>query len=154
MKTTFNFKVWHKSHFFSLVSVFLLGMYWQSPGFADVAVIAHPSASIGSIDAETLKSIYLGKLKLWPDGTILVVIDQSFGSKTRIKFVEEIIGRTEKKYDAYWSRKAFSGKGTRPKNPGNDASIKAWISSHRDSIGYIDSSMVDSSVKVLLTIKQ
>ncbi|VAW63301.1 hypothetical protein MNBD_GAMMA10-426 [hydrothermal vent metagenome] len=153
MKITFKFKVLCKVHFFSLAAVFLMGLCWQSSVLAEVAVIAHPSASISSIDAATLRSIYMGKLKLWPDGSILTVVDQGAGSKIRIRFIDEIIGKTERKFDAYWSRKAFSGKGVLLKKPGNGVDVKIWVSKYKGSIGYIDSSMVDASVKVLMTIK-
>ncbi|VAW60873.1 hypothetical protein MNBD_GAMMA11-2791 [hydrothermal vent metagenome] len=153
MKTAFNVEMLCKARSFGLLSVILMGLFWQSNVMADVSVIVHSSVAIGSIDAGTLKSIYLGKLRSWPDGAALTVIDQKAGSKIRKKFINEIIGKKEKKFDAYWSRKAFSGKGTPPKNLGNDADVKAWVSRHKGSIGYIDSSMADSSVKVLLIIK-
>ncbi len=153
MKTAFNVEMLYKARFSGLVSIILIGLFWQSAVLADVAVIVHSSVAISSIDAGTLKSIYLGKLRSWPDGAALTAIDQESGRKIRKKFINEIIGKKEKKFDAYWSRKAFSGKGTPPKNLGNDVDVKAWVSRYKGSIGYIDASMVDSSVKVLLTIK-
>ncbi|HED33810.1 MAG TPA: phosphate ABC transporter substrate-binding protein [Gammaproteobacteria bacterium] len=153
MKTAFNVEMLCKARSFGLMLVILMGLFWQSIVLADVAVIVHSSVAIGSIDAGTLKSIYLGKLKSWPDGATLTAIDQKAGSEIRKKFINEVIGRKEKKFDAYWSRKAFSGKGTPPKNLGNDVDVKAWVARYKGSIGYIDASMVDSSVKVLLIIK-
>jgi len=142
-----------KTRSFGLMLVVLTGLFWQSIVLADVAVIVHSSVAISSIDTGTLKSIYLGKLRSWPDGAALTVIDQEAGSEIRKKFINKVIGKKEKKFDAYWSRKVFSGKGVPPKNLGNDVDVKAWVSRYKGSIGYIDASAVDSSVKVLLTIK-
>lgn len=133
--------------------VVLATLLWQTSVLADVAVITHPTTGIGSIDAGTVKSIYLGKLKSWPDGSELTVIDQAAGSDVRIFFLDKVVGKEEIKFDSYWSRKAFSGKGVPPKSLGTDADVKAWIAKNKGSIGFINVSSVDSSVKVLMTVK-
>jgi len=53
---------------------------------------------------------------------------------------------------AYWSKMIFSGKAAPPAVFDNDAAVKSWVASNTDGIGYIDSSQVDVSVKVILTI--
>lgn len=153
MKTVFNFKVLCTAHSLALMLASLTGLCWQATVLADVVVITHSSAAIGSIDAGTLKSIYLGKLKSWPDGSALMVADQDAGSKVRKTFIVEVVGKKEKKYDAYWAKKAFSGKGVQHRSLANDEAVKLWVVKHKGSIGYIDSSSVDSTVKVLFTVK-
>jgi len=130
----------------------LTSMLWAGNIFADVAIIANNAASIGSIDKDTVKSIYLGKLKSWPDGGSLEVVDQLAGSAVRKIFLKQVVGKKEIKFDSYWSRKAFSGKGTPPRGLENDAEVKAWVAKTKGSIGFVDSAVVDSSVKVLLTV--
>ncbi len=134
---------------------FICGLQFHIGNFAiaDVAVITHLDASIGSIDKGTIKSIYLGKLKSWPDGSVLTVLDQKSGSPTRKFFIEKITGKKEIKFDAYWSKKVFSGKGIAPKNLGNDNDVKIKISKKNGSIGFIDTLSIDDSIKVLLIIK-
>lgn len=133
--------------------IIMSSLFCMGQAMADVAVIANNAISIGSIDKDTVKSIYLGKLKSWPDGSALDVVDQSPGSKARKVFLKKVVGKKELKFDSYWSRKAFSGKGTPPRNMDNDADVKAWVAKTRGSIGFIDASVVDDSVKVLMTVK-
>ncbi len=154
MRIIFNLKTPGFVHPFTLSFTILLTLLWQTIALADVAVITHPSsASISDINTSTIKSIYLGKLKSWPNGSAISVIDQSAGSDTRKLFLKKVVGKKEIKFDSYWSRKAFSGKGTPPKNLGNDTDVKAWVSKNKGSIGYIDASAVDESVKILITVK-
>jgi len=133
--------------------VLMFSMLWQVTAMADIAVIANPASAIGSIDAATVKRIYLGKLKSWPDGSSLTVVDSSAGTAMRQQFLKQVVGKKEIKFDSYWSRKAFSGKGTPPKNLGSDADIKAYIAANVGSIGYINAAQVDATVKVLMKIK-
>ncbi len=133
--------------------VLITSLLWMHQTLADVAVIANKSTTIGSIDKDTVKSIYLGKLKSWPDGSSLDVVDQSPGSKARRLFLKKVVRKKELKFDSYWSRKAFSGKGTPPRNMDNDADVKAWVAKTKGSIGFIDASTVDDSVKVLMLVK-
>ena len=128
-------------------------LLWQTTALADVSVIAHPSTPIGSIDANTVKSIYLGKLKSWPNGTALIPVDQAPGTETRKIFLKKVVSKKEIKFDSYWSKKAFSGKGVPPKALGNDADVKAFVAQTKGSIGFIDTSTADASIKVLMTIK-
>ncbi len=128
-------------------------LFIHAVAIADVAIITHPDSVIGSIDKNTVKSIYLGKLKSWPDGSSLTVIDQKAGNSIRKLFINEVVGKKVRKFDSYWSRKAFSGKGIPPKNLGNDKDVKIEISNKKGSIGYIDLSEVDNSIKVLLIVK-
>ncbi len=138
---------------FTVISTLAIALLFQSVAMADVAVIANKGIAIGSIDKATVKSIYLGKLKSWPDGSALIVVDMTAGTTARKQFLKQVVGKKEIKFDSYWSRKAFSGKGTPPKNLGNDADIKAFIAANTGSIGFIDASGVDASVKVLMTVK-
>jgi len=135
--------------FFTLSATLL----WHTVAMADVAIIAHPAASIGRIDPGTVKSIYLGKLKFWPDGSVLTVVDQARGSEARKLLLNKVVGKKESKFDSYWSKKTFSGKGMPLKQLGDDTDVKAWISQDKGSIGYIDANSVDKSVKILMIIK-
>ncbi len=149
MKNTYNLNV------LSILRccAFICALLWQSAAIADVAVITNPAAGIGSITSGIVKSIYLGKLKFWPDGSTLKVVDQAPGSDARKLFLKKVVGKKERKFDAYWAKKAFSGKGKALKQLGDDADVKAWVSENKGSIGYIDASSVDESVKVLMIVK-
>jgi ABC-type phosphate transport system substrate-binding protein len=116
---------------------------------AEVAVIissANPNASIAP--AEVTK-IFLGKSKRFPDGSQAVPIDQDDGTPARENFNKSVLGKSDSQLKSYWSRLIFTGKGTPPKPSGGDAAVKALIAKNPNMIGYIDSSSVDDSVKVM-----
>ena len=55
------------------------------------------------------------------------------------------------KNEAAWSRLVFSGKATPPKEVGNSAEVKKLVSANPNTIGYIEKSAVDASVKVVFS---
>jgi len=117
---------------------------------AETAVIVATSNGNGAIDKATISKIFLGKTKSFPDGSQAVPIDQNDGSAVRESFNSSLLGKSSSQLKSYWSRLIFTGKGTPPKQLGSDADIKSLVSSNPNMIGYIDSSAVDSSVKVVL----
>lgn len=116
---------------------------------AEVAVIVSPGNANTHIDQETIARVFLGKTKNFPDGSQAVPVDQSSGSDSRETFNAVVLGKSASQLKAYWSRLIFTGKGTPPKESGDDTAVKALISKNPNMIGYIDSSAVDDSVKVV-----
>jgi ABC-type phosphate transport system substrate-binding protein len=130
---------------FSLCLCVLLG----ANAYAEVAVIVSANNPNASIDADTLSRIFLGKASNFPDGNQAIPVDQTEGATARESFNEKVLGKNSSQLKAYWSRLIFTGKGTPPKESGSDADVKALVANNPNLIGYIDSSAVDGSVKVL-----
>lgn len=120
--------------------------------WAEVAVIVHPSASFGSLSEDDISRLFLGKSKSFPAGGQAVPVNQNEGSAARDKFNEAICKKNASQYKAYWSQLVFTGKGTPPKDAGDDAAVKALIAANPNMIGYIDAGAVDASVKVVYKI--
>lgn len=120
--------------------------------FAGVAVIVNPSAGIDSLGEDDLARLFLGKTKSFPGGAQAQPVNQSEGSAVRDKFNEAVCKKNASQYKAYWSQLVFTGKGTPPKELGDDAAVKAAVAANPGMVGYIDSGAVDASVKVVLTI--
>jgi len=133
--------------------MFVVFITVQTVALADVSIIVHKANLLDSIDSSMLKSVYLGKLKSWPDGSPIMLADNVPGSDTRITFLKKAVKKSESKFDSYWSRKVFSGKGVPPKGMNDDDAIKQWVAKNKRAMGYVDASTVDDSVKVLITIK-
>ncbi len=119
---------------------------------AEVAVIVHPSAGFNSLTEDDISRIFLGKSKSFPGGGQAVPVNQNEGSATRDKFNEAVCKKNASQYKAYWSQLVFTGKGTPPKDIGNDAAVKAQVAANPNAIGYVDSSAVDASVKVVFKL--
>lgn len=116
---------------------------------ADVVVVVSAQNVNYALDKSDVEQIFLGKKSSFPDGTRAVPIDQNEGSASRAAFNEKVLGKTDSQLKAYWSRLIFTGKGTPPKESGNDADVKALVAQNPNLVGYIDDSAVDGSVKVV-----
>lgn len=116
---------------------------------AEVAVIVSASNGNGALDQDTISRIFLGKTSNFPDGSQAIPVDQTEGSASREAFNDKVLGKSSSQLKAYWSRLIFTGKGTPPKESGSDADIKALVAKNPNLVGYVDSSAVDGSVKVV-----
>ena len=119
---------------------------------AEVAVIVHPSSGVDSLSEDDVARLFLGKTKSFPNGNQAVPINQNEGSATRDKFNEAVCKKNASQYKAYWSQLVFTGKGTPPKEGGDDAAVKALVAATPNAIGYVDASAVDASVKVVFKV--
>lgn len=116
---------------------------------AEVAVIVSASNANSALDQDTISRVFLGKTSNFPDGSQAIPVDQNEGSASREAFNDKVLGKSSSQLKAYWSRLIFTGKGTPPKESGSDADIKNLVAKNPNLIGYVDSSVVDSSVKVV-----
>jgi ABC-type phosphate transport system substrate-binding protein len=132
----------------SIATLLLASFYCQ----AEIAVIVHPSANVESLTDNDVSRLFLGKSKTLPSGTQAIPVNQDEGTPARASFNEKICKKDASQYKAYWSQLVFTGKGTPPKDSGKDTDVKALVAANPNIIGYIDSKLVDTSVKVVLKI--
>jgi ABC-type phosphate transport system substrate-binding protein len=116
---------------------------------AEVAVIVSASNANAAMSDKDIAKLFLGKTKSFPDGKQAIPVDQNAGTPARDAFRDTVLGKSASQLKSYWSRLIFTGKGTPPKESGDDAGVKALVADNPDLIGYVDASVVDGSVKVL-----
>ncbi len=114
--------------------------------FAGLVVVGNPSMS--ELDASTVKKLYLGKAK----SLQIEAVDLEDGHPLKGTFHQAITKKTEAQLQAYWAKRVFTGKGQPPKVVGQESLAKDMVASSSNKIAYIDDSLVDSSVKVLLKL--
>lgn len=135
-------------------AIAVLGLFVATSVFnlanAEVAVIVHPSNDSALSDSD-IKKIYLGKSKKFSNGATAVAVDLPEGTAIRVAFIDAIVEKSETQFKSYWSRLIFTGKGVPPKILQNDAEVVDLVSRNPDVIGFVDSSSVNDSVKVVLT---
>jgi ABC-type phosphate transport system substrate-binding protein len=134
----------------SLAAVVALGL--SSLCMAEVVVIVHPSADVSSLTEDDVSRIFLGKSKSFPSGGQALPMNQNEGSAIRDKFNSVVCKKNSSQYKAYWSQLVFTGKGTLPKDVSGDAAVKSLVAANPNMIGYIDSSAVDNTVKVVFKL--
>ncbi|PHR96970.1 MAG: phosphate ABC transporter substrate-binding protein [Oceanobacter sp.] len=126
-------------------------MFSANIAYAETAVIVSSANANSAMDSNVISRIYLGKSSSFPSGDQAIPVDQNEGSATRDAFNDSVLGKNSSQLKAYWSRLIFTGKGTPPKEVGDDAAVKNLVAANPNMIGYIDSAAVDDSVKVVLT---
>jgi len=117
--------------------------------YAQVAVVMSAKSDIGTLTSDQVSSIFLGKSDKFPNGATALPLDQTAGSAIRSSFYDKVTGKSEAQVKAAWSRLVFSGKGTPPKEISSSAEVKKLVVANPNTIGYIEKSAVDSSVKVV-----
>jgi ABC-type phosphate transport system substrate-binding protein len=125
-----------------------LSLLWLIGGtaVAEVAVIGNAKATVGTLTAEQISQVFLGTSNDFKP------VDQAEGAPIRTEFYKKVADKDAAQVKAIWSRLAFTGKGRPPKEYGSSADVKKAVSEDARSIGYIEKSAVDASVKVLLLV--
>jgi ABC-type phosphate transport system substrate-binding protein len=120
--------------------------------FAEVSVIVN-NANTSNLDAKTIKRIYLGKSKSFPSGEKVTVLTLSDDAKGTAEFRKSALKKSNSQYRSYWSKLAFTGKGTPPKEFANASEVIAAVKADVNAIGFVDSSEVTDDVKVAATFE-
>jgi len=115
---------------------------------AEVAIVVN-SANSSVLSDSDLARLFLGKLKSFPDGDKAEPINQKFGNDIRKEFEQKVLGKSASQVKAYWSKQVFSGKGQPPHEEASDKDILNKVANDKTAIGYVDSTSVDGSVKVV-----
>ncbi|VAW56037.1 hypothetical protein MNBD_GAMMA07-1696 [hydrothermal vent metagenome] len=139
----------HKHHLIALTTA--LFMLFSSALYATTVVIVNTANPDASISKKVAKKIFMGK-KTSTGSTEVIPVDQSEGSTARDDFYKKAAKKSPEKMKSYWSKMIFSGRAQPPKVISGDAAIIDWVKQNKNAIGYVDSSSVNSSVKLILEL--
>jgi ABC-type phosphate transport system substrate-binding protein len=118
---------------------------------ADVVAVVSAKNPVATLSKNQVMDIFLGKASRFPDGSPAVPIDQIEGSEARDEFYATFAGKSPAQLKAHWSKIIFTGRGQPPMAVPNSIEVKKHVVETPNTIGYIEKSLVDGSVKVLLT---
>jgi ABC-type phosphate transport system substrate-binding protein len=118
---------------------------------ADPVVVVSSKNLVKLLSKSEASDIFLGKTNRFPDGTQAIPIDQTEGTAGRDEFYAKFTGKSAAQVKAYWSKIIFTGRGQPPKEVANSNEVKKTIADNPNTIGYIDQSAVDASVRVVST---
>ena len=135
----------------ALLTVAWLATAWSSRAAAadDVVAVVSAKSPIAGLNASQVADIFLGKTNRFPDGTLAVPVDLPEESPAREKFYAEYAGKSPAQVKAHWSKIIFTGRGQPPKQLGSGAEAKKFVAENPNAIAYIDSKLVDNSLRVL-----
>jgi ABC-type phosphate transport system substrate-binding protein len=117
---------------------------------ADVVAVVSSKSSITTLTKNQVIDIFLGRRIRFPDGSPALPIDQAEGSAMRDEFYDRFANMSPALIKAFWSKIIFTGRGRPPPAVATSAEAKKFVAANVNTIGYIDRSMVDSDVKVVL----
>lgn len=132
---------------------FAAAMLISNPVRADIAVVVHKDNPLSTITMKEGQRIFLGVAKKLPDGRSIKIVEQEDNFKLREDFYMELTGSSAAQVSSRWAGLVFSGQAIPPEKASGDEGVKEWLQKNPGGIGYIDSSRVDDSVKVVLTIR-
>jgi ABC-type phosphate transport system substrate-binding protein len=128
----------------------LLALLAMSTGvFAEDIVIIINKDNANAVDTIFVQRVYVGTVKGWPDGSVVMVLDQPEGSEAREVFCSTVLKKSVPNVKAIWSQNIFTGKGLPPKVSSPDLAIKQFVATNKGAIGYIRASQLDDSVKTI-----
>lgn len=118
---------------------------------AELLVIGHVKNNIESLTAKQVQDIYMGRIRVLPNGKFALPIDQP--SPLRAEFYEKLTGRPVEQINAYWARIMFTGQASPPQQLPSDEVVMQTVRENEGAIGYINKSTVDNTVRVLLQLE-
>ena len=113
---------------------------------ADVVVIVS-AQSAATITPKEISLVYLG------ERNTLTPLDIAGPSVVRREFYAKVIGKDEGQVKARWSKLVFTGKGSAPKELPSGADVVKAVAADPHAFGYVDSSFVNITVKIILKVK-
>ena len=135
-----------------LLAVAVLTVFSGVALAGNIAIITHPGSSAVGITKGEVAKIYLGNTSRFGKGITAKPVDQKVGNPARNKFYKEVLKMNDRQIKVRRARMMFSGKGQSPRVLDSDISVKNWVASNPNSLGYVDGSVLDNSVKILLII--
>ncbi|MGF1754277.1 phosphate ABC transporter substrate-binding protein [Vibrio makurazakiensis] len=126
-----------------------LGILFSLNVIAAPVVIGSPDLPDG-LSASDVKKVYLGKKSKYNGGDFSV-LELPTSDPIKADFHSAATNKSLSQLEAYWSKKLFTGKGTPPPEASQKEVIEQ-VASGSQLIGYVDESLVDGSVKVLLKL--
>jgi ABC-type phosphate transport system substrate-binding protein len=116
---------------------------------AEVVAVVSAKSAVQALARNHITDIFLGRKSRYPDGQQAVPLDQEVGSPSRDAFYTSVVGISEVKLKAHWSKMVFTGRGKPPRAVSNGIELRRAVALNPQAIGYIDRSLVDDSVRVL-----
>jgi len=118
---------------------------------ADVVAVVSAKSAVTVLSTSQVANIFLGKATRFPNGVQAVPIDQADGSVARDEFYAKLVGKSATQLKAYWSKIIFTGRGQPPPAVANSNEMKKRLIQNPAAIGYIESKLVDDTVRVVLS---
>jgi ABC-type phosphate transport system substrate-binding protein len=112
-------------------------------------VVVSGESDVTTLREQQITDIFLGRMHRLRDGKPVTPIDQAEGSQVRDEFYSSLTGRSPAQIKAHWAKIIFTGRGEPPRQVADSDAVKDLVAANPAAIGYIDSSSVDDTIRVL-----
>lgn len=119
---------------------------------AEMVVIVSEKNPNSTITAGNAEKIFLGKIKLFPDGSSAIPLDLPNRTEEKDYFYAKAIRKNSAQLKAYWAKVVFTGGGAPPKSVDSQDEMVKLVAQNPNTIGYVEKSKIDPSVKVVLQV--
>jgi ABC-type phosphate transport system substrate-binding protein len=134
-----------------IVAIFYLTL-WIAVSFSQVAVIAHKSVSIDTIEKSGLLDFFTGDKSFWDDGTPVIVFDLKPKGDRRDTFYN-FLEMSPTRIKSIWMKRMLSGDSDPPEFVGSEDTMLKKVATTPGAIGFVGQSKVNDEVKVLIIIE-
>jgi ABC-type phosphate transport system substrate-binding protein len=120
---------------------------------AELVVIVSARSPVTALRADQVAAIFLGQSARFPDGLEAVPLDQRLGAPLRDEFYLRVTNKTPPLLKAWWSKLVFTGRGQPPAEAADSAAVRRRVADNPDTIGYIERTALDASVRAVLVVQ-
>lgn len=120
---------------------------------AELVVVMAKNAPVDSLTRAEVQQLFTGRSRVVA-GEAVTPLDLPDDHPLRKAFYRQLLGKSPEQMQAYWSRMIFTGKGYPPRKVSGVTEMVVLVESAPDYIGYIDSSRLVKSLKVVYRLPQ
>ena len=109
----------------------------DAPAYQVIVNASNPATELARTEVSRW---FLKQSTKWPDGKVVVPLDQSARSEVRAAFSEGIHKLPLQAIQSYWQKQIFSGRIVPPFVKVGDADVMVWVAANSAAIGYVSGS--------------
>lgn len=113
------------------------------------AIVAHPSVAVSALSRAQLRSIFLMRQVVWPDGSAIKVFVLPPESAGHQQFCRDQLQLFPYQLERVWQKLIYSGTGTAPGTVSDRTAMLEMIARTPGAIGYTESQEGTQVVKVI-----
>jgi len=133
-----------------LLFSFLLVLWPALGASADFTVIVNKSNPVNEMPAADVGAKFMKKTTKWPDGTLVVPVDQIESAPVRARFSGEILRKAPAAVKSYWRQQIFGGLDVPPLEKASDREVIEFVRANPGAIGYVSNGDSLDGVKAVV----
>lgn len=102
-----------------------------------VEIVTSPGIEAPRLDRQTLRAIFLMRVRQWPDGTPVRVFVLPGDNALHDRFARELLGTYPYVLERNWDRMVFTGTGLAPEVVRSEEEMRQKVLNTRGAIGYV-----------------